>query len=1195
MDQPEVVEHKFPIVGLGASAGGVEALRTLVGALPKSPGVALVVVLHLPADCSSQLSEILARDSAVPVHRIEDNMLLERDAVFVVPPGRSVHLCEGRLRLQDRPKLEQWRPIDFFFESLAAEAGERAAVVVLSGTGTNGSLALGAIKEAAGVVLAQDPREAGFPDMPRNALATGLVDQIGTCAELAETITSWGGLLPHHEAQAADSGSELERALEVVRRRTGRDFSTYKRGTMERRILRRAGLRRCQNLGGYLALLEEDPHEVERLAEDLLIGFTSFFRDPALWTQLAEVVLPGLLRQDQTQRPLRIWVAGCAGGQEAYSMAILVTEVMAAQQIRRQVQIFATDIDQRACDRARKGRFPAASAAEIDRRRLTQHFVEQGEGYRIAQSIRDLITFAHHDLLTDPPFSHIDLVSCRNVLIYLGQQAQDQVLRRLHFALRPGGVLVLGSAETIQRLGQLYAVVDEPQRIYRRLDGPSESPSLPARPDPTPLTPKLSPPLAAERQHHLAQHPAHRHFAPAFVLVDDRNLIRYHSGDTERFLARPVGSPTDDLIALCDHAVRHRLQSALLQAVQDGGSSVVHYDRSDDPDSTEIEVGILRVAGIDDAQLSMVSFRERQPTSDRTRQAVDQGEMDARHAIDVLDQELRATRQELSGSIEELETSNEELKVSNEEIHSMYEELQSANEEMETSREELKAVNQELSVVNRRLHDKLVELGQARDVLDNLFASTNLPTLFLDRELRIQRFNPAAARLMHLIEGDLGRPMRDIADRICDGQMERDAGRVLENLVPSRSVVQAEAGAWHVLRTHPYRTAEDRIEGVVMTLTDITDHKLVEQELRTSEARHRAILDNAAVGIAELDPHGRIRIHNQTLGRLTGLPAHLLTERPLADCFEPPHDNAFAATVERVRADHTAEVIELPLRLEEERRWLRCSLSDASSGSEAGLVVIVEDITDQRQTEGRLEERNRALARSNDDLSHFASMASHDLQAPLRLVGSYLDLILELGDRIDDERRKRYFSIAIENVESMRRMITDMLDYARHDLEHQPVRTPSERSVATAIDNLSSQIESSGAQITVGELPVLSAPPRLLVQLFQNLLANAIDHSEQHGVAIAINATRDSERAGWIFTVSDDGPGMPPELAARVFHLFDPGDTGRASGDHGLGLPLCRKSLERIGGRIWCRSSPGRGSTFSFFIPDLQEAESPHG
>ncbi|MFW5845102.1 MAG: CheR family methyltransferase [Planctomycetota bacterium] len=1192
-DSPAQDPECFPIVGVGASAGGVAALQEFVAALEPDTQAAVVLLLHLPNNATSRLAELLDPHCPLPVRPISDGQGLEAGTVSVLPPGSSVDLDDGHLRLHPRPPGPRWRPVDRFFNTLAVEAAERAVAVVLSGTGTNGSVALCDIKRSGGMVLVQQPEEAGFNEMPRSAIASGRVDRIGSCAELARAISAWSRRLPRLDTLDQAEREAVDQALALVRTRTGRDFRCYKRGTMERRIQRRTSLRFCDSTHDYLTLLRSDEQEVDRLAQDLLIGVTAFFRDVPAWEMLSQNILPELIEAHRDQSPFRAWVAGCSSGEEAYTLAMVMAELIEAHDLQIPVQIFATDIDNHACERARRGLFPSTGITGLDERRLAEHFTREDGAYRISSHIRDMITFAQHNLLRDPPFSQLDLISCRNVLIYLDNDAQEQVLGMFHFALRRNGVLLLGSSESAQRHENLFQTVDDTNRVYRRRE--VASPPHPfalfhpagaarlrlARPQaPTPRH------LQQER-HDLAMDLAQRHFAPAFVLIDERHQISYYSGPTNDFLHLPDGAPNDDLLSLCSEHLRPRLRGALRQIFQTGDATdplVLHYAKDS---GMPVEVTLQTVTGQPGEQLCLVSFRERSgPPAHTATEVLAKGELDAEQTLQILDQELRATREELSSSIEELETSNEELKASNEEVRSMYEELQSTNEELETSREELQAVNEELNVLNRRLQNNITELAETNDVLGNLLSSTNLPTVFLDKQLRIQRFTPAASRLMRLIPGDVGRPFQDIADRISHGRIQTDAAEVLDTLIPIEREVQAADGRWFLSRVHPYRTADDRIDGTVVTLSEITSQKQAAAELRSSELRFRSIFENAAVGILQCDADGRIRTVNTTIAGITGLPRHLLQDRPFGDFFDTDHARQLASVLTAVQGDGSS-VIELPLRTETGKRWLRCTCSNDTVEQNGGFIIIVEDISDRRAAEQDLYQRTADLERSNEDLSHFATMASHDLQAPLRLISLSLDLVGEIEDLSPEERRK-HFATAKDSVQRMRRMVVDMLAYARAEMAGgQQTSCDLTDIVAQVRANLGEAIDRHQAEVHCDALPQVQAPPRLLEQLLQNLIDNALKY-RRPDVPPRIRISAERGDAAWIVHVADNGRGVPTERRERVFDLFDRSgsEATESESGSGIGLAICRRGIERIGGRIWLTSEPGQGSTFSFSIPD---------
>ncbi len=819
--------------------------------------MAWIVVQHLDPTHKGMLPELLQRATSMKVVQVRDRMRVKPDCVYVIPPNRDMSLLHGALHLFEPTAPRGLRlPIDFLFRSLAADQNERSIGVVLSGMGADGTLGLRAVKEAAGLVLVQEPSTAKFDAMPRSAIAAGLADVVAPVQELPKRILSYVRHAPLHARTAPvlpeGDRSALEKVAIVLRARTGHDFSLYKSSTVLRRIERRMGIHQIDRIATYVQYLQKNPQEVELLFRELLIGVTSFFRDPAAWDQLRDEVLPQLLAQRPARSVLRAWSAGCSTGEEAFSLAMVFREAVekAAPQAGLTLQVFATDLDADAIARARQGRFPPGIASDIDADRLNRFFVqEEGGSYRIGKEIREMVTFATQNVLMDPPFTKLDLLLCRNLLIYLGPELQKRLLPLFHYSLNPGGLLFLGAAETASGQPALFTPLPGKTRLYRRGEAlvPLAAMPFPAsRPGdrkgaPVPMTvTKPVPDLQA-----LADQVLLQNFAPAAVLVNGDGDILFISGRTGRYLEPAAGKANWNVFAMAREGIRQELPEIFQRAVRAG--RVVHR-RGLQLASGEGEprVDVLAQALTEPEALRgtvMIVFSDvaappgppevprRKAGSSRSPQvAVLRRELDEARGA------LQSLRGEMHAMHEEMQTSQEELKSANEELQSTNEELQSTNEELTTAKEEMQSMNEELQTVNAEQAARMEELTRASDDMKNLLNGTDIATVFLDGELRVRRFTTGATRLFKLIPGDVGRPLTDVVNLLVDLDLAREAREVLRTLVFSQKQVAAEGGGWFEVRVLPYRTVDNRIDGVVMTFVDITKTKTLEAELRRAAA-----------------------------------------------------------------------------------------------------------------------------------------------------------------------------------------------------------------------------------------------------------------------------------------------------------------------------------------------------------------------
>jgi two-component system CheB/CheR fusion protein len=891
------LETSFPIVGIGASAGGLAAFEQFFAAMPSGtdPGVAFILVQHLAPDHKSLLTELVKRYTPMEVFEVEDGMVVRPNCAYIIPPNRDMALLNGTLQLLPQSATRGLRlPIDFFFRSLAQDQHERAICIVLSGTGSDGTMGVRAIKSAGGMVMVQNPESTEYDGMPQSAIATGLVDYILPPSEmparlLAYTSQVYGKLFPKALSPAEKMGDSLKKIFALLRIQTGHDFSHYKESTIVRRIQRRMVVHQIEHLEGYVAYLQKTPSELEALFLDFLIGVTNFFRDHEAFEALREQVIPVLFSGKSAGASIRVWVPGCSTGEEAYSIAILIQEHMAKLNQVFKVQVFATDIDRRAVDQARGGLYPASIASDISHERLARYFVLEPDGsaYRIHKNIRDLLVFSEHDLIKDPPFSRLDLVSCRNLLIYMDGVLQKRIIPLFHYALNPGGFLFLGTSESVGDFVDIFVALDRKAKLYQTKEGVRATHGQTFGAFLQPVSDQRVAPQEPGKGgdaklplRELTERTLLQQYAPVGALITEQGEILYLHGRSGLYLEPAAGEPVMNILEMAREGLRRELTIALHRAISyrqpvqhlglrvktNGHFTLVNLTVR--PVVTELE------ASSDSLLFLVILEKVTEPPSATAPVSVTDGktgEVDAR--ILELKKELQLKEDYLQSTNEELETSNEELKSSNEEMQSVNEELQSTNEELETSKEELQSVNEELSTVNSELQIKVADLSRANNDMNNLLAGTGMGTIFVDLQQHIQRFTPAITQVINLIPTDVGRPVGHIVPNLVGyDHLVEDVQSVLDTLVPREVEVKTKAGAWYLLGIRPYRTLENVIEGAVITFVNITEMKNARGVILDSEALRRlaAVVMDSRDAITVQDLKGRILAWNPGAQRLYG-------------------------------------------------------------------------------------------------------------------------------------------------------------------------------------------------------------------------------------------------------------------------------------------------------------------------------------
>jgi two-component system CheB/CheR fusion protein len=1204
----------FAVVGVGASAGGLEAFGEFLKAMPPDSGMAFVFILHLAPDRHSLVAEVLARHTKMDVVEVDDGMEVAPDHVYVIRPAHVLTIKEGHLHLGPRldgPRAAN-RPVDDFFKSLAQEQRERAVAIIMSGMGSNGAAGAQAIKAVGGLCIAQDPESAQFPSMPRHLIDAGYADFITRPTEMPEVILQYTTHPYTTGDREADAQIILQREqqhvreiMAVLRTRMKQDFSGYKKPTVLRRIQRRMGLARITEIGDYAKLLRQSASEVSALADDLLIHVTGFFRDPEAWETLRERVIVPLIAARENESSVRCWVTACSSGEEAYSLAMLLVEETERTDKHLDIKVFATDMADRTLANARNGIYPGGIEADVAPDRLGRFFEKEDATYRVRQDLRECVVFAPQNLLQDPPFSRLDIASCRNLLIYLEPEVQQRVLSLLHFGLREGGMLFLGNSETLGGSDELFEPLDKKARIFRRV-GPTRH-GMVDFPLPHALRgvrgaggngggdiatilerlPGFRPTFAQLTQRTLLDH-----HLPASVLVDRDNRIMYFQGNTRPFLEQPSGEPTRDLMALAREGVRGVVRVALHRAAAQNGTARADdgWIETEPGHRSHLSVTASPVLDKTTGDYFVVSFELRGDIASVGDNSLS-GDSDRTIADD-----LRRMRDELQSTVEELQTSNEELKASHEEVVSINEELQSSNEELETSKEEMQSLNEELTTVNTQLQAKMEEHQATNNDLTSLLTSTDIAVLFLDRAFRIRRFTPAVRELMELIAADVGRPLSDLHRKFDDPNLVEEACSVLERLVPVEREVTLDGGQWFLRRITPYRTADNRIDGVVISFLDITQRKHAALEVLRAREYAESIVETVHEPLLVLHTDLTIKSANEAFYRHFNVKAGGTVGRKIYDLGNGQWDILGLRTALEQVLPHNHVFENFEVIHEFQNLGPRVMKLNGRQLNHDQLILLgIRDVTPEHASVEALQQREEgeraaleAAELANRVKDEFLATLSHELRTPLSAILLWAKMLTSQSEtKLLDEGLA-----AIRNsADAQKQLIEDLLDTSRITSGHLRLEMrPTELAsvVDSAVESVLPAAQAKGVKIVVEVDPKIGTvrlDPDRIRQVIWNLLTNAIKFTPGGGT---VNVTLLRQGHDVELRVTDTGKGVNPEFLPHMFELFRQADptTTRNQGGLGLGLAICKKLVEQHGGTITARSDGlGRGAIFTVNLP----------
>jgi two-component system CheB/CheR fusion protein len=1201
---------------VGASAGGLEAFAQLLRNLPSDSGMAFVLVQHLAPKHESILASILARETRMSVREATDGVPLEPNHVYVIPPNQDMILSGGHLVLQPRSAIGgRHLPVDLFLRTLADVQGNQAVAVVLSGTGNDGTLGCQAVKAAGGISFAQDPTSARYDGMPRSAIAAGCVDLVMPPDQIAREIGRLAGdayLRPPPEVEetpvpAEDGKDPFQQILSLLLKSTGTDFAAYKKPTLIRRLRRRMALWRIDRLGEYVRWAAQNPAELEALHEDFLINVTTFFRDPAVFTNLAKDVCPRLVKDRNADSPVRVWVPGCATGEEAYSIAICMLEAIVRTGMTPPIQIFGTDLSAVAITKARAGVYLESIAADVSPERLERFFIKRDGHYQVSKALRDMCVFAQHNLISDPPFSRLDLVSCRNVFIYLDTPQQRRVLSSFHYALKPTGVLFLGSSETVGG-SPLFEAVDKEQRVYvKRILFPPPLPSAVRAPakEPSPSRGTAEEPGGRGWLHREADRAMLRRYGPAGVLVDENLDILQFRGETAAYLEHLTGESSLNLLKMMRKGPVAQVREAIQEArVHDRPARrEVRLGHRPSAPRLTIQVVPVRNQGAPDRERCFLVLFEEDPSRvppPKARPALTRAGGREKTRADGLEDKLALSLQYQEALLEQQEAANEALQSAHEAVLSSNEELQSINEEMETAKEELQSSNEELTTVNEELQNRNLELTRATDDMVNLLASLDVPIVMLGSDMQVRRFTPAAARLFNLIPGDVGRPLADLRGTIAMAELQPSIDVAMDTLTVQTREVADQEGRWYSLRVRPYKTGENRIEGVVLLFVDIDELKKGTQRLERSRAYAEAIVDTVGSPLLILNARLRVERANRSYYQVFGRTPEETEGQALSELGGGLWD---VAELRRRLADLPAggnEVKGLVVDGQVPGRGTRAMFVNARrltlEESEAVRILIsiedrTEEIRAQRERESLLVQQERAArqaqmaSRLKDE---FIATVSHELRGPLNAMAGWVH-VLEASN-LDDTMKARGLAALDRSVKAQTRLIEDLLDMSRImagklRLAHRFVQLAD--IVRAAVDTATPAAEAKSITVSLhmSDPAIVLGDPDRLQQVVWNLLSNAVKFTPRDG---RIDVRVQRQNTSTQLQVTDTGQGIAAEFLPHIFEPFRQADSSpsRSQQGLGLGLAIARHLIESHGGTIRAESrGPGEGATMTVSLP----------
>ena len=1193
------------IIAVGASAGGLEALKAFFKNIPASDKNAYVVIQHLSPDYKSMMGELLKKNTNLPIVQITDNMEVKAGHVYLIPPANNLVLKGNALHLTDKPNNQTLNlPIDMFFESMAEQRREKSIGVVLSGTGSDGTRGVRAIKENDGMVMVQEPSEAKFDGMPKSAINTGLVDYILPVEEMGPELNEFITAPPVFHFEDGDvqyDEKELNKILNYIDEQAGLDFREYKYATLARRIARRVNICKCKNLKEYFKFLTNNEEEVEILYREFLIGVTKFFRDDKVWEILKKKVFPKLIEEKNDGDTLKLWDVGCSTGEEAYSFAMCLHEEMEKQGKNLELKIFATDISQPHLDIGSKGIYPESIVADVSKDLLLKYFLSKSNSYQVSEKLRRTVIFSKHNIIKNPPFSNMDMVVCRNLLIYFQNSIQKKAMNMLHYALKEDGILVLGTSESVYSHKENFAEIDRRWKIFKSikpstrikngishaaasgsvntnlLENKEEKERRKMRSQSNPIKQKLQNEL---NQTILEQ------FGGASVFVDSDYNILQAVGEFRKYANLPVSGFSINLLDMLDSDLKYIVQSTFNKAYKQQ-KRVVYHDvvikQKDGKIGADIVIKPLTDHSLEGETNYVITFIEKELDFDEVEEVQKiSPSSQTKEYVNSLENELKRTKEDLQTSLEEIETSNEELQAANEELLASNEELQSTNEE-------LQSVNEEINTVNAENIQKMDDLAALNADMNNLLKSTDIGVIFLDSDFKIRKFTPAIKKHFSLINGDIGRNIdnftnsfglsrkRSFRDR-CQKVLE--TGKILEKHIVSRE------GKNYLQRISPYMDSNDQINGVVISFIDIENIQKSKEKLIASEKRFKSFYEDDPVLHVSVDPKTSkiVQCNKKAVKKLGYGSKEELIGKPIHELFSK--DSQLKAMKLKSNIKKSGELINVEQNmLTKSGKILPVILNATGEKDENDEILTIRytcvDISALKKAQEQLKEQKSDLERANRDLEQFVSIASHDLQEPLATIKFGSDVLGKMYASQLDEKGENYIKYIKNASDRLSAQIRALLEHARIGKNGEKKLVDTKEVVEVVKYDLGKRIKDRNAKIHTGALPELMGYEVELRLLFQNLISNAIKYvPKDRNPEVRISAYREDKF--WVFSVMDNGVGISQEDQQNIFTIFNRVDSTEDMEGTGVGLAHVEKIVLLHEGSIWLDSQEGVGSTFYF-------------
>ncbi|MCP9199933.1 PAS domain-containing protein [Gramella sp. GC03-9] len=1201
----ETISDQTRIIAIGASAGGLEALKMFFKSIPAGDNNAYVVIQHLSPDYKSMMGELLKKNSNLPIVQISDEMEVKPGHIYLIPPANNLILENDLLILKEKPKTQILNlPIDLFFESLAKERKEKAIGIVLSGTGSDGTRGVRAIKENDGMVMVQEPAESKFDGMPKSAINTGLIDYILSAGEMGPELKNFISTPPIFHFKDGDvqyDEKELNKILTYIDEKAGLDFREYKYATLARRVARRVNICKCTNLKEYYEYLTNNEEEVDILYREFLIGVTKFFRDEKVWEVLRTKVFPKLIEDKEDGDVLKVWDVGCSTGEEAYSFAMCLHEEMEKQGKDLEIKIFATDISQPHLDIGSKGIYPESIVADVSKDMLLKYFLSKANSYQIIEKIRRMVIFSQHNIIKNPPFSNMDMVVCRNLLIYFQNSIQRKALNMLHYSLKEDGVLVLGTSESVHSHKDHFKEIDRRWKIYRNIkpskrlkNGISPSPTLPGKEN------KLmenrsnrarknfrtsSNPIRQKLQGELNEAILDQ-FGGASIFIDSDYNILQAVGEFRKYANLPVSGFSINLLDMLESDLKYIVQSTLSKAHRDQ-KKVIYKDAPVKQEEGKLAADIIIKPFLEhnlEGETSyVITFVEKEiKTQDLTEVARISPSNQTKEYVASLEDELKRTKEDLQTSLEEIETSNEELQAANEELLASNEELQSTNEE-------LQSVNEEINTVNAENIQKMDDLAALNADMNNLLKSTDIGVIFLDSDFKIRKFTPAIKKHFSLLNGDIGRPIDNFTNSFGLSRKQSfldrchkvlKTGKILEKHIVSRE------GKNYLQRISPYMDSDQNINGVVITFIDIENIQKSKEKLIASEKRFKSFYEDDPVLHISVDPKSSriVQCNKKTVQKLGYSSKESIVGKEIFDLFDD--DSKLPSLNLKKGVNKFGEVVNVELKmLTKRKKVLPVILNATAERDETNNIKTIRytcvDISALKEAQNQLKEQKNDLERANRDLEQFVSICSHDLQEPLATIKFGSDVLGKMYAAQLDEKGENYIKYIKNASDRLSSQIRALLEHSRIGKNGKKTLVDTREAVEVVKYDLGKSIKDRKATIHIGDLPKIKAYEVELRLLFQNLISNAIKYvPKDKKPEIRISAYREGKY--WVFSIMDNGVGISKEDQKNIFTIFNRVPGNEDMEGTGVGLAHVEKIVLLHEGSIWVDSQEGVGSTFYF-------------